>query len=233
MKSYADRKALARRASLANIASLGGMGVLLAGVAIPLWMPAYYSATPYMLVGGFIISNIGIYFANRWVKKPRPEALIDEELKSRNNQFAVYHYLLPEDHVLLTPGGVVVLEICTLDGNFSYRDGKWKQKFSMSRAMRFLVEEGLGDPIAQAQAGARRIRALIAEKVDGEVPVDSLVMFTSPHADYEVESPPIPVIQPDKLSKRLPQRPKLPDTVTAQVKAALDEAARVDKGDKE
>ena len=233
MKSYADRPLLARRARFANVASLSGMGILLGGVALPLWLPQFTNISPYVIVGGFIVSNIGIYFANRWVKKPRPETLIDEALKGRNNQYAVYHYLLPEDHVLATPSGVVVLTICALDGHFTYQDGKWKQRFSLSRALRFLVEETLGDPIAEAQAGATKIHDLIAASIQDEVPVDSVVIFTSPQASYEVVEPPIPVIQPENIAKRLPQRPKLPAEVAERVRQVLDEASGVDKGGKE
>ena len=231
MKSIADRKLLARRARIAHIGSLGGMVILLGGVAVPMWLPEYSGASPYMIVGGFVISNIGIYFANRWVKKPRPEDVIDDSLKSRNNQYVVFHYLLPQEHVLVTPGGVVVLETCALDGKFTYRDGKWKQSFSMSRALRFFVEETLGDPIAEAQAGAKTIRELIAKHMSDAVPVDSMVIFTSPRADYEIENPPIPVVQPDKLGKRLPQRPKLPADVAERLREVIAEAAGFDEED--
>jgi hypothetical protein len=229
MKSFADRELLARRARISSIASMGGMLILLAGVAIPMWAPEYSNYSMYMIIGGFAISNIGIFFANRWVKKPRPEDVLDEALKKLNNQNACYHYLLPQEHVLLTPSGVVVMETCTLDGKFTYRNGKWRQQFTVSRALRFFVEETLGDPIAQALADAKTIQALLAKHISEAVPVDGMVVFTSPRAEYEAKDPPIPVVQPDKLSKRLPQHPKLLVEVVEQVRAVLDQAAGLDK----
>lgn len=227
MKSIADHVVLGRRATLAHTASLGGLLVLLGSVGVSMWFPTQTTLVPILLTAGAAISMVGIYYANRWVKKPRPEDTIDTALKSLSNQHRCYHYLLPEDHVLLTPGGVVVLEVCNLEGRFTYRDGRWKQRFTPSRALRFFVEETLGDPFATAQEGARAIRELVARHVSESVPVDGMVVFTNPLAEYEVEKPPLPICQPQKLTKRLPQRPKLPPEVIAQVQEVLDIAAKL------
>jgi hypothetical protein len=226
MKSITDRQALARKATTANILSFGGMIILLAGVSIPTWAPQYADYSMGIVIFGFAIANIGIFLANRWVKRPRPEDVLDYVLRTRNNQHRIYHYLLPHDHVFLTPTGVVVLEVCALEGSFRYRNGKWHRKFSMTRMLRFFVEESLGDPIKQAQDGAKAIAELLSDVAP--VPVDSMVVFISPHAEYEAEDPPIPVVQPEKLGKRLPQHDKLPPETLDKVREALDEAARVE-----
>ena len=96
----------------------------------------------------------------------------------------------------------------------------------MSRMLRFFVEESFGDPIKQAQDGAKNIAELLSDV--GPVPVDSMVVFISPHAEYEAEDPPIPVVQPEKLAKRLPQHDKLAPEVLEKVREAFDEAARVE-----
>ena len=35
---------------------------------------------------------VGIYFANRWVRKPRPEESLDKALKSFDDHYRIYHY---------------------------------------------------------------------------------------------------------------------------------------------
>lgn len=73
MKVIIDQESIRRRARLSHAASLGGLLAILASVAISLWKPQWSTLTALILVLGFSISVTGIYYANRWVKKPRPE----------------------------------------------------------------------------------------------------------------------------------------------------------------
>jgi hypothetical protein len=67
----------------------------------------------------------GIHFANRWVRKPRPEASLPLALKSFDDKYRLYLYpSLPFDHILLTPAGVIALETTNLAGRVSLREGQ-------------------------------------------------------------------------------------------------------------
>jgi hypothetical protein len=231
MKSIADTHKLERRARIAQSLSLGGLLLLLGGIVLLFWRPEPLpEATPLagpLLLIGFIAANTGIYLANRWLKRPRPEDVLDFGLKPLGGACRLYHYLLPADHVLLTPTGIVVFEVVTLGGSFIYRNGRWKQKFSLARTLRFFVEERLGDPIHRARKNAKKIQALIAESIpDALLPVEPMVVFVNPLAELDVDDPPIPVTNGRKLNKRLPLPPKeLAAQVYAQVREALEEAA--------
>lgn len=230
MKVIIDRETLRRRARLSHAASLGGLLVLLGSVAISLWKPGWTALTAILLVAGFAISLTGIYFANRWVKKPRPEDVLDLALKGLSDQHRLYHYALPCDHVLLTPTGLVVLEAVGLDGVFTYQNGKWRQKMSMGRAMRFFVEERLGDPISRAQACAQALKTRLAEELP-EVPnldVRAVVVFVHPNADFTVEKAPIPVREAGKLRGTLSKGGvKLKPEVYKQVQGILDGMVKI------
>ena len=73
----------------------------------------------------------GIYFANRWVRKPRPEDSLAEALRTLGDGYNLYNYTcLPGKHVLLMPNGVMVFETINLAGDFSYLNGRWKEKMN-------------------------------------------------------------------------------------------------------
>jgi hypothetical protein len=229
MKTLMDREGLRRRATAAHAASLGGLAVILGAVVLSMVRPQWATLTTVLIVAGFAVSTVGIHFANRWVKKPRPEDTLALALKGLGDPHRIYHYLLPADHVLLTPSAVVVIESVNLEGRFVYRDGRWKQHMPLGRALRFFVEETFGNPIARAQAEADRLRELLMARLPGDVPavpVLPMVLFIHPNAEVIAESPPVPVCQPAQLRKRIPSRlAKLPSSTFEQVRAALDELA--------
>ena len=229
MKTVIDRSSLRLRANVSHVASLGGLAVLLGAVVLSMARPEWATPAAVLMVLGFSMSSVGIYFANRWVRRPRPEDTMALALKGLGDPHRIYHYLLPADHVLLTPGAVVVIETVNLEGRFSYRGGRWKQQMPLGRALRFFVEEAFGNPTARAEANAERMRAALQARLPAgadAVPVVPIVLFVNPNATVTADSPPIPVCQPAQLRKRIPSSlPKLPPGRFDQVRAALDEMA--------
>jgi hypothetical protein len=205
MKIYIDRQKLNARASLANFASVGGLVVLLASVVVPLFLPGTATLSLILLIVGASTAMVGIYLANRWIRKPRPEESLDKALKAFDDHYRIYHYpALPCDHLLLTPAGVTAFEVVNLSGSFSYRDGHWKEAMTIGRALRYMVEPRVGDPaiVAPAQAeelGQRFQRELGAEVV---VPIKALTVFTHPGVELEIESASFPACRIEKLRKQ-------------------------------
>ena len=231
MRTVIDRERLRRRANASHAASLGGLAVLLGAVVLSMARPQWATPAAVLMVLGFSIASVGIYSANRWVRKPRPEDTLALALKGLGDPHRIYHYLLPADHVLLTPGAVVVIETVNLEGRFTYRSGRWKQQMPLGRALRFFLEETFGNPTARAEADAERMRAALQARLPADgpaVPVVPIVLFVHPNAEVTADSPPIPVCQPAQLRKRIPSSlPKLPPGRFEQVRTALDEMAGV------
>jgi hypothetical protein len=226
MKSIVNTRKLSRRATLSNIGSIGGLMILLASVVLPLFKPGMIQVAYILMVVGLGVSMTGIYFANRWVKKPRPETGLDAALKALSNAHRLYHYpSLPGDHILLAPNGVMVLETVNLGSKFIYKNGRGREMISIGRALRYIVEEHLGNPIQSAQAAAVHLERMLGQALgeDVKVPVKPVVVFTHPLAIVEAEDPPIPVCKLDKLKKhvQLPG-PRLEQAVYDQIAAFLD-----------
>jgi hypothetical protein len=229
MKSILDAQRVGRNAALSHAASLGGLLVMLGSVGLSLWRPGLQTLTTALLVLGIVCATVGIYHANRWVKRPRPEATLDRALKSLDNRCRLYHYAFVSDHVLLTSADVVILEAVNLEGRFTWDKGRWRQRFSVSRAMRYLLEQRLGDPVGRAKEYADWMRSYLEENLpDGcRPPVSAVVVFVHPVAELTlVSSPSLPVCKPERLSRYLPKgHPKLSPECYELVRALFDAKA--------
>jgi hypothetical protein len=207
MKVIIDRHKINMRAQASNIASVGGLTLLLASVILPLFLPAASKISLALMIAGMGIAMVGIYFANRWVRKPRPEESLGKALKSFDDQYRLYHYpSLPCDHVLLTPAGLVILDVINLNGFFSYKNGRWREAMTIGRALRYIVEERLGDPVRAAQQVADFLRdRLTREFAEAKaLQIKSVIVFTHPGVELEIEGAPITVCKIDKLKKSVP-----------------------------
>jgi hypothetical protein len=206
MKIWIDRQKVNARAATANYASVGGLLLLLASVVIPLFAPRTANFSWLATVAGGAIAMIGIYLANRWVRKPRPEDSLDKALKSFDDKSQIFHYpALPCDHVLLTPGGVVALEVVNLPGHFEYHDGRWKESMSIGRALRYIVEPRVPDPVVFSDLAIRDLADRLQDLLGGDitVPIKALMVFTHPAAELELEGVSIPACKIEKLRKQV------------------------------
>jgi hypothetical protein len=207
MKIYIDRQKTNARAQAANLASIGGLVLLLASVVVPLFLPQWSSFTNIMMIVGALGAMVGIYLANRWVRRPRPEDSLDKALKAFDDQYHLYHYpsSLPCEHVLLTPLGLLALEVVNLGGFFSYRNGRWKEAMTIGRALRYIVEERVADPVTFSQAMVQELKSKLEKELASPVPipVKALTVFTHPGAELDIEGGGIPACRIEKLRKQV------------------------------
>ncbi len=206
MKVFIDRQKVNTRTQLANFASVGGLIMLLASVVIPLFLPGWINFSSVLLVVGLGAAMIGIYFANRWVRKPRPEESLDKALKSLDDHYHIYHYpSLPCDHILLTPTGVIALEVVNLSGSFSYRNGQWKEAMTIGRALRYIVEERVGDPMAFSHGIVQELERRFGKELGGntKLSIKALTVFTHPTVELDIEGTALPVCKIEKLRKQV------------------------------
>jgi len=228
MKIYIDRQKVNSRAALANAASVGGLLILLLSVVAPLfWQSLAAFALVLLLLGG-VTAMVGIYLANRWVRRPRPEESLDKALKAFDDNYRLYHYpALPSDHVLLTPSGVVALEVVNLPGSFTYRDGRWKEAMTIGRALRYVVEPRVGDPVAVSQGLSEGLQRWFKDHLDSsaEVPVRALTVFTHPAVELEIADASVPAYKVEKLRKHaVPAGGKLAPRLYDELAARLEKA---------
>lgn len=213
MKIFINHKKVNARAQLSNLASVGGLVLLLVSVITSLFFPSWSNLAYVLMIVGMGVAMIGIYFANRWVRKPRPEESLSIALKSFDDHYHLYHYPhLPCDHIILTPTGIVALEVYNLAGNFTYRQGRWKEAMTIGRALRYIVEERVRNPVMLMQQMEFDLREYLKKELDSDisVPIKSIVVFTHQAVELDVKEAPIPICKISKLKKQLLiQAPKL------------------------
>jgi hypothetical protein len=178
-----DDARVARLRKLAQWLSLIGFVALIAGLVMVLVVPDTQRIIVYQLMAlfvGWILSQFGTYLAHRYLRKPRPDEVLDEALKKQVRDGRIYHYILPAPHVLLTRSGVIVFATKFQSGNIQVKDGdKWKQTGIGLRA--WFGQEGLGNPTHEAESMVKAMASYInkhAPEIE-EVPIGAVIVFTT------------------------------------------------------
>jgi hypothetical protein len=226
MKVYLNEQHVERRSSVGKWASLLGLAILASGFVISLKFPNMLISFGSLAVG-FILSNVGIYYANRYTRQDRPDALLSKALKGLDNRYALYQFLLPSPQVLREPGGLTVLVLKPQDGIVLYQDGKWRNKMGWSRAFRWIGQEGLGRPEQEVGLEVESLKDWLQEQApDLDVPVRGVLVFTQ--ADLQTpDEPPVPAMDPKQIKgwlRKAGKLPPLPQPTLTRLIQVLDEA---------
>ncbi|MGD8622985.1 MAG: nuclease-related domain-containing protein [Anaerolineae bacterium] len=211
MRNFVDEERVARGARMGKIATFGGLGLLIAGFVISLAIkqPAMIWVSFACLIGGLMVSSIGTYNMNRWVREPRGDQALAQALKGRDDRYQLYNYFLPAPHVLLSPKGLYVLTALGQEGTIQFDGEKFRRNFSLLRLLRFMAEEGMGKPLAQGDAEVDSLRQFLeANDASEGVEIQNILVFYSPRAELQVSNAPRPITVPKGLKKTLR---KLPD----------------------
>ena len=237
MKVYVNQRYVERRASVGKWASLLGLVVLLGGFIVSLRDPRLFFISFGTLVVGFLLSNVGIYYANRYARSDRPDAVLAQTLKGLDQRHALYQFLLPVSHVLREPGGVTVFIPKQQEGQISFENGRWRHKQGWGRLLRWVGQEGLGKPEEELERETQTLRDWLQQQApDLEVPVRGLVLFTNPKAVIDLDNPPVPVLSPKQLKswlRKAGKLPPLPKETLDRLATLMDEAAQVSDSEDE
>jgi len=205
MKVITNDKLIKRNGRLGQLATIAGLLILVGGMVVSFLNPNYAGFAWIALFVGFALSQIGLYFGNRWGRHPRPDERLNEGLKGLNEQFSLYHYMTPAAHLIVGPSGLWVLMPYYQQGKIIFEKGRWKQKGGgfMQRYLRVFAQEGIGRPDVEAPAEASAVNRYIHKKLpDLQVPEANVALvFTSEKAELEVDGAPIPTVPLKKLKE--------------------------------
>lgn len=205
MKIYTNDRMIKRNGRLGQVATISGLLVLVGGMFVSFRFPNFAGLAWVALLVGFALSQIGLYFGNRWGRHPRPDELIDQGLKGLNDQYSIYHYLTPAAHLLIGPSGLWVIMPYYQAGKIVYEKGRWKQKGGgfMQKYLRAFAQEGIGRPDLEAPAEVQAITKFLNKNLaDREVPEPhAALVFTNEKAEVLVEEAPILTLPLKKLKE--------------------------------
>jgi hypothetical protein len=205
MNIISNDKLIQRNARIAQITGLGGLAILLIGVYILFTKQNEITLIWGTVIAGFLLSQVGIYFTNRWGRVPRPDQHLNNALKGLDSNYTIYHYKSPTSHLLIGPAGLWVLIPHYQRGTITYEKGRYRQKGG-GLALGYLKifgQEGLGRLDLEVEAEKEAITKFIKKKMpDKELPtVQAALVFTDERTVLDVEDAPIPTLPAKKLKE--------------------------------
>jgi hypothetical protein len=211
--------------------SLTGFFLLIAALILGLINPEQYIWLQVVaLPVGWLMSQVGLYLAHRYLRNPRPDEVLDQALRKVARQGRMYHYLLPASHVLLTPAGPIAFVLKYQTGRISVEGDRWRQR-GVSILRRFFSQESLGNPTKEAEREVRALAGYISREAPQleEVPIGAIIVFTSKNvADLDLAGSDIPAMHHTKLRGYLRQQGQgepLPRADYEALRAAFDKKA--------
>jgi hypothetical protein len=221
MKVITNEKMIKRNSRIGQGATILGLLVLVGGMVISFTKQNLVGFSWVALLVGFTLSQIGIYFGNRWGRHPRPDELLDQGLKGLNDQYSIYHYASPVAHLLVGPSGLWVILPYYQTGKIVYEKNRWRQKGGrfFQRYLRAVGQEGIGRPDLEAPAEVSTIDRFIKKNVpDDEAPEPNVALvFINDKAELDVENAPILTLPLKELKntirKSAKEKPLSPDLI--------------------
>jgi hypothetical protein len=184
MNIIRNEKLIKRNSKIGQFALLGGLVVLAGGMFISFRYPEQFGLSLAALMLGFLASQVGIYFSNRWGRRPRLDEQLDAALKGLDKKYTLYHYTSPVPHLLVGPSGVWVLLPYYQRGTMTYENSRWRQRGG-NLYLKLFAQEGLGRPEAEVAAEVDHMQSFLSKRLpEGSVvpPVQAAMVFTNPKA---------------------------------------------------
>jgi hypothetical protein len=203
MDIITNERLIQRNARIGQITSVGGLIVLAGGLFISFTREDLFLFSLLALLVGFGLSQIGIYFGNRWGRRPRPDEILNTALKGLDKRYSIFHYNTPTSHLLVGPAGIWVLLPRNQSGLITYDETKkrWRQKGG-NWYLKIFAQENLGRPDLEIGAEIDAVSSYLESRMfeDEEVPqVEVALIFTNEKVELDADNGPVPAMIDRKL----------------------------------
>ena len=204
MKIVSNNKMIRRNKRIGNFTTIGSLVVLGMGLYISFTAQSSEGFTWSMvcLIVGFLMSQIGIFFGNRWGRSPRPDELITNALKGLDDKYILYHYITAVSHLLVGPAGVWVLLPFQQQGAITYdsikkrlhqKGGNWY--------MKIFAQESIGRPEQEVTSSISELNKFIKKEseISGLPEPEAVLVFVNPKSSVNANNAIIPTLHVEKL----------------------------------
>jgi hypothetical protein len=238
MRIITNHKLITRNAKIGRYTSIGALIVLGVGMYITFTRPEMYAYSLGALVLGFFLSQMGMYFGNRWSRSPRPDEVLDKGLKGLGREYTIYHYVTPASHLLVGPSGLWVLLPLYQGGNISYEKKRWRQRGAgfIQNYLKLFGQDNIGRPELEAASDIESLKRYFHRvQPDLEIPeINSAAIFVHPTVELNAERAPIPAMVPKDFKEFLKTGTSAKILSSSQLSAlreALPKAEREEQSD--
>jgi hypothetical protein len=207
-----DDKLIDRNSRIGRWTSLAALGVLGVGMYLSFQRPDLFIYSIGALILGFAMTQIGMYFSNRWGRSPRPDEQLDTALKGLPGDTTIYHYVAGVPHLLVGSMGLWVLLPYHQRGMVTYEKNRWRISGGgfMQAYMTLFGQEGLGRPDLDASNQIESVKKHLAAQMDEGLvpPVNAVLVFSSDKVEIASSDAPLPAVQIRKLKDFMRQKAK-------------------------
>lgn len=216
MKIITNHKLIHRNSRIGGIATIAGLALLVGGMVFTFMVrdPSKVGWSWLLLLTGFMLSQVGVYFGGKFGRSPRPDEALDQALKGMDERYSIFHYTSPVPHLMVGPAGVWILLPRHQGGKITYAKGRWKQSKSgcVQAYLRFFAQEGIGRPDLDVPIEIQTLKKYFAKK-HAEInlpPVQAALVFTNEQVELSIDDAPVPSLASKELKEFL--RKKVKDT---------------------
>jgi hypothetical protein len=213
MKIVTNSKLIKRNAKIGQFSSIGALVILGIGLYISFTQSSLYLYSLGALLLGFLLSQVGMYYGNRWGRSPRPDEMIDKSLKGLGREYTIYHYVTAAAHLLVGPAGVWTLLPYYQSGVIVYEKKRWKSRGGgfLQSYLRLFGQENMGRPEVESETeieSTKRYLTRLLPEGSEIPPIKAILLFTSPKAELKLVDAPLPAITPKELKDFLRDKSK-------------------------
>jgi hypothetical protein len=231
MNVLTHEKAVRRNAKIGSITTFVALLILAGGMYVSFVYPTQVYISFISLTVGFILSQVGIYFGNRWGRRPRVDERLTTALKGLTKDYTLYNFITPVNHLLVGPAGVWIIEAYYQRGTITYEKNKWRQKGggALLGYLKIFAQEGLGRPDLDVKADTESLTAAFKKALgDGQEvpPIHAALVFTDSRAEIKAEDAPVPTVKIEQLKEVIRKAAKqnpFPALEIKRIKAVLPE----------
>jgi hypothetical protein len=235
MRIVSDDKTIRRNSQIGKYTLTAGMVLLVGALVInimALTRPQDANLLTYVIAAffvGFTLTNIGTVFNNRWGR--RPDRVLADGLKGLDERWTFYNYRLGASHVLIGPGGPIVLVPKFQAGPVEFNGKRWTNPGGRRSFFGLMNPDPLGNPVAEANAEAETLKRFVQKHEPNlDIEPQPIVVFVHPRAEVSAKDSPIPALHIKQLKEHIRRLPKNPDfsprAIAALVEHKQDGAAK-------
>lgn len=143
----------------------------------------------------FASTLFSVRMTNLWVRQPRPDVLLPENLKGLGNKAVLYNYYhFPARHVLIAPQGVFAIVTRFQAGTYTVEGQKWRsQRSAIGRIFSFFRMDSIGNPTLDALAAAQQVKKAF-DQINPDINVQPIVVFVDPRTKLTIVNSAVPVV---------------------------------------
>jgi len=230
MKLVRNDKHINRNKLIGKIITFASLGVLGLGLYFAFKKDMTLIFYSYIcLIVGFILTQIGLNFVNRYGRSPRYDEIFGTAFEKLRHEYTYYVYSSPLPMLLMGPCRIWMPIPVNATGEISYQDGKWVHK-TRNRIQKMMGQDSVGKPDKEvAEASAVLSKYLTEKGIPAEMHPELkpiMVVFLKETQLGDTSTAPYPVVALEDLKRyiRRVDREECVDPISPEIADKLHEA---------